>query len=97
MSDGQVPAASDAQVVALRHQYNHTAVGGKFMQGGGGAVGRMVVDHDDIEREVTFLAERAAHGVGDGAFAVAHGNDHAAVDRPVVGLARCGIVQLVGS
>ena len=39
------------------------------------AVGRMVVDHNDVEVEACVLSKRTLHGVGDGAMAVANGYD----------------------
>ena len=40
------------------------------------AVGGVVVDHDDVEREVRLLAEGRADGVGNGALPVPYGDDH---------------------
>ena len=96
MADGRVPAAADAQVVPFGHEVHHARVGGQAADDVGGAVGRVVVDDNDVESEVRLLRECAAHGVGYGAYAVAHGYDDGGFDGEIPGV-ELRLVELVGS
>ena len=96
MPDGQVPASADAQVRAFGADDHHATVGIVSRQGFRRAVGRVIVHHDDVKREVALLSQGTLHCVADGAHAVAHGNDDARRNWPILRFARRGIVQLVG-
>ena len=75
--DGFVPAAADAEVLARWKVMNQAVVAarklGEYLRR---PICRMIVDDDDVEGECRLLCERAAHGFGNRALAVAHGNDH---------------------
>ena len=72
--DGDIPAAADAQVCALRDDMHEPLVVEAFQQFGG-LVGRVVVHHDHIELETGFLSQSAVHGITDGLLAVEDRND----------------------
>ncbi len=81
--DGYIPAAADAEVGSLRHNLYQSflaSISRDFIEYLASAVGRMVVDHDDVVLEIGLLAQRTLHGIGDGLLAVEHGND----DRSLV-------------
>ena len=56
----------------------------------GSAVGRMIVNYNHIEGESGFLRQGGSHRVGDGACAVADGDD----DRGLHGKAPLGVVNM---
>ena len=92
--DSHIPAAADAQVGATGH-YLYQAPVVYRVEDFTGAVGGMVVDHDDIIREVGLLGQGALHGVGNGLLAIEHGND----DRGLAGevlLVEVGLAVEVG-
>ena len=70
----QVPASADAQIVTFGNEMNHFFVPGILVNALRGTVGRMVVDDNQVEREVCFLFQYRFNGVGNGADAVAHGD-----------------------
>ena len=83
--DGYIPAAADAEIVSLRHNLYEAScllvVSGfhlvsDFIKNLASAVGRMIVDHDDVELEIGFLAQRTFHGIRDGLLSVENRNDH---------------------
>ena len=85
-ANGIVPTAADAQVFAFGDEVNHLRAVLELFYGGLCAVGRVVVDDDDVEREIRFLFQYAADGIGNGPFPVADGNDD-----------RCFMVEVSGA
>ena len=79
-ADGEIPASSDAEVVAFGDEMDNSGVGGEGADDVGSGVGGVVVDNDDVEREGGFLGEDATDGIGDGALTIAHGDDDAGFD-----------------
>ena len=77
--DGFVPASAYSQVGSLRNNL-YQVVSFKFIQYFAGAVGRMVVHHDDVELETCLLFQGTLHGISHGLFAVEDGDD----DRSLV-------------
>ena len=71
----QVPASADAQIVTFRNEMNHFFVPGILVNALRGAVGGMVVDDNQVEREVCFLLQYRFNGVGNGTDTVAHGDN----------------------
>ena len=83
--DGYIPAAADAEIVSLRHNLYETPrllvvsrfhLVSDFIKNLASTVGRMIVDHDDVELEIGFLAQRTLHGIRDGLLSVENRNDH---------------------
>ena len=74
--DTHVPATADAEVVALGDDVDYTGIAGEFLDSLGCAVGRVIVDDDEVEGEVGLLAEDTADGVADGADTVADGDNY---------------------
>ena len=72
--DGFVPASAYSQVGSLRNNL-YQVVSFKFIQYFAGAVGRMVVHHDDVELEACLLFQGTLHGISHGLFAVEDGDD----------------------
>lgn len=81
---GHVPAAADAKVGAFGLDVDKARVGGKFLDGLGGAVGGVVVDYYHVEGEIGLLVEGRAQGVADCAHAVTHGNHHRCLELKFV-------------
>ena len=73
--DGCIPASSDAQVSALGDDVDEALVV-EALQELGGLVGRVVIDHDDIELKTGLLLEGALYGVADGLFAIIDRDHH---------------------
>ena len=64
-----VPATADAQVASPGDDVLQGGdLAGEIAHDSGGSVRRVVVDDDDVEREVCLLREGALHGPGDGSF-----------------------------
>ena len=83
--DGGVPASADAQVVAFGDEvYQSVVAARQVIQYLGGAVGRVVVDHDDVVVKPCLLGQSRPHGVGNGATAVVDGDDHGGFDIEVL-------------
>ena len=83
--DGYIPAATDAEIVSHRHNLYETSrlfvvsgfhLASDFIKNLASAVGRMIVDHDDVELEIGFLAQRTLHGIRDGLLSVENWDDH---------------------
>ena len=83
--DGYIPAATDAEIVSHRHNLYETSrllvvsgfhLASDFIKNLASAVGRMIVDHDDVELEIGFLAQRTLHGIRDGLLSVENRDDH---------------------
>ena len=77
----QVPASADTQVVPFRNKVDYLLVAGIAVDALRGAVGRMVVDDNHVERKIGLLGQDGINGIGNGADAVAYGDD----DRRLVG------------
>ena len=92
---GVVPATADAQVGAFGYEMDHAAVVAELTYLFRGAVGGMVVHHYHIERERGFLAEHTADGIGNGAFAIAHGNDDRGLHGEIA-FRKVHVVQFIG-
>ena len=71
----QVPASADAQIVTFGNEVNHFFVSGVLVNALRGTVGRMVVDDNQVEREVCFLLQYRFNGVGNGTDTIAYGDD----------------------
>ena len=83
--DGYIPAAADAEIVSLWHNLYEPPrlfvvsgfhLASDFIKNLTSAVGRMIVDHDDVELEIGFLAQRTLHGIRDGLLSVENWDDH---------------------
>lgn len=71
---GQVPTATNAEVVRLWNDvYEVDVVGSYLVDDFGSAVGAMIVDNDDIEAKVGLLPKSRANGIGNGYVAIADG------------------------
>ena len=75
MMYSRIPAATDAQVVALRYNVNDAFVGRELVDGFRCAVCRAVINYDEVEWEGRFLFQDTTNGVANGSLAVANGND----------------------
>ena len=73
--DGDIPAASDAQIRTLRDDMDESLIV-EATQQFCGLIRRVVVDHDDIELEAGFLGKDAVDGIADGLLAIEDGDDH---------------------
>ena len=75
MMYSRIPAATDAQVVALRDNVNDAFVGRELVDGFRCAVCRAVINYDEVEWEGRFLFQDTTNGVANGSLAVADRND----------------------
>ena len=82
--DGLVPASTDTQVVAVGDDMNQSGVGGKAVDNVGGAVGGVVVNHNQVEIKGGLLAQHALDSIGNDTGAVQYGNHHRALHGKVV-------------
>ncbi len=71
-----IPAAADTEVVTFGYDVNHAWVGSEFFDGFRCAVGRVVVDDNQVEGEICLLGKHAANGVANGANSVADRYDY---------------------
>src|SRR2546421_5044087 len=53
----------------------------QFSEYRGCPIGRVIIDDDDVEGKIGLLSERAAHGFGNRALAVAHRDDDGSAHR----------------
>ena len=67
-----VPATAYTQVTAFGDQVDQALVVFKFVDGLGSAVGRMIVDDNQVESEIRFLPQYRTDGIADGADTVAY-------------------------
>ena len=93
--DGPVPAATDTEVFALGDDMDDARVAGRqLLYQRRGAVGAMVVHHEDVEVEASLLPQGRLHRVADGLGAVEHGDDDGGRDGEVV--LHIGLLVAVG-
>ena len=85
MVHAQVPATADTQIVTLGNEVNQAVILFIFVDGFGSAVGRMIVDNDQIELEFCFLAEHRTDGIAYGADAVTYRDYHGSFIFKVIG------------
>ena len=69
-----VPASANAKVGALRNDVDKASIIDGF-ENVGGAIGRMVVDNDDIKLERSLLRQSRAYSIGNGASTIEDRND----------------------
>ena len=86
MVHGHVPAASDAQVVALGNEMHYALVVLEPVYDFRGAVRGVVVHDYQVEVKSGFLRQHAAHGVFDGARPVAYRDDDRCFMGKICGL-----------
>ena len=76
MMNTLVPAAADAEIIALRNDVDQAVVALELVDCLCCAVGRVVVDNDKVELEVSLLAQHRLDGVADSADTVAYGDNY---------------------
>ena len=81
--DGDIPAAADTQVSALRNNMYQPFVV-QTVQQLCRTVCRVIIDHNDIELEVGLLPECTAYGIEDGLLAVIDWDDDRSLDLEVL-------------
>ena len=72
----RVPAAANAQVVALRDDVDETFVASKLIDSFCRTVCTSIIYHNKIEGERCLLLQHATDGIANGALAIADGNHH---------------------
>ena len=72
--DGLVPASAYAQIGALGYDVHQSLIV-ETLQQLGGAVGRVIIHHDDVVFKARFLSEGTVHGITDGLLAIIDGDD----------------------
>ena len=80
MMHSHVPAAANAEVVAVGDDVYDAFVGGELVDGFRCAVCRAIINDDKVEWEGGFLFQDTTNGVADGALSVADRDDDGGFD-----------------
>ena len=70
-----IPATANAQVTPFGDEVDESLVVFKFVDCFGSSVCRVVVDDNQVEREIRFLRQHRTDGIADGADTVAYGDN----------------------
>ena len=86
MVNSQIPATAYTQIITFGNQVDQAFIVFKFINGFGGTVGRVIVDNDQVEFEICFLAEYRTDGIAYGTNTVAYRNNHRSFVWEVAGV-----------